>query len=103
MTKPFCNAESITSSQIRRVAFNDIFYNNVGITRSSYNVFMARLFNLSYANFLKMARDIYGATLHGKYGGYITMTFKNTKDCDKLVKELNRRWDILVKEFKTNE
>lgn len=100
--KAFINTEGITTSQTRRVAFNDIVYQELKITKGSYNVLMARLFGLSYANFLRMCRDMYGADLHGKQGGYITMTFKDTKNCDRLIKELNRRWDLMIKECKNN-
>ncbi len=95
MRKAFVNSETILSSQIRRIAFNEIFYQEIKNTSGSFNVLMARLFNLSYANFLRMCRDNYGADLHGRQGGYITMTFKNTKDCDRLVNELNKRWNTL--------
>ena len=60
------------------------FYNAIG----SYNVLKARLFDLTYASFLRMARDIYGAQLHGKKG-YITEFFVEKNKAIILCKELN--------------
>jgi hypothetical protein len=60
-------------------------------TRGSYAVLGARLFGLSYANYLRLCRDNYNATLTGKKSLYINMTFTNKDDAEKLAKELSRR------------
>ena len=94
--KAFTNAETIIDSNVRRIAFNG--HNLIGsIKAGSYNVIMARLFGLTYPNFLRFARKYYNGTIIGKQG-YSYITFKNSSDCDRLVKELNSRWDRLLKE-----
>lgn len=60
--------------------------------KGSYILFFPRLFNLSYADFLRMVRDNYNATLQGKKG-YVTFYFKNKKDCDLFVIDCNKRFD----------
>ncbi len=63
----------------------------------TYHTVAARLFGLSYAEFMRMVRDKYNAELVGRSGGYIYYTFKEKVDCDKLTKELNKRWNELTK------
>ena len=63
----------------------------------SYNILAARVFGLSYADYLRMIRENYGATLKGKEG-YITYTFTVKENAIKLEKELNRRWNIILGE-----
>lgn len=62
----------------------------------SYNILAARVFGLPYPDYLRMVRDNYEATLNGKEG-YMTYTFKNKLMAEKLIKELNKRWDIIIK------
>ena len=94
--KAFENAESLLSANVRRIAFNG--HNLIGnIEKGSYNVIAARLFGLSYPNFLRFARYYYNGTIVGKQG-YSYITFKNSSDCDRMVKELNSRWDEMLKE-----
>jgi len=62
---------------------------------SSYNILKARLFDLTYASFLRMTRDIYGAQLRGKEG-YITEFFMNKDKATILCKELNCRLNQLT-------
>ena len=66
--------------------------------RGSYNVLKARLFGLEYAEFLRMARDNYSATLIGQTG-YIVEKFKNRNDANKLCIELNKRINQVLKEL----
>ena len=94
--KAFENAESILSADVRRIAFT--CHDLIGRKeQGSYNVVAARLFGLSYPNFLRYARENYNAEIVGR-DGYAYLTFKNSADCDRLVKELNRRWDLVMKE-----
>ena len=60
-------------------------------TNGSYAILGARLFGLTYANYLRLCRDHYNATLIGKKSKYINMTFANKDDADNLAKELSRR------------
>ena len=66
------------------------YFNGVSIV-GSWLVLYARLFNLSYPDFLRMVRDKYNATLFGKIG-YIAFYFLKREDCDKFVKECNKRF-----------
>lgn len=94
--KAFENAESLLDANTRRIAFNG--HGLIGnIEKGSYNVIAARLFGLSYPNFLRFAREYYNGTIVGKQG-YSYITFKNNSDCDRIVKELNSRWDEILKE-----
>ena len=56
----------------------------------SYNVLKARLFGLSYASFLRMARDVYGAQLRGREG-YSIEYFTSKEKAISFCKELNCR------------
>lgn len=67
--------------------------------RGSYNVLKARLFGLEYAEFLRMARDNYSATLIGQTG-YIIEKFQDRNDASKLCVELNKRINQVLKEIK---
>ena len=71
---------------------------HIGPTSGSRNVFMARLMNLSWANFLRLCRDNYGAKLVGKKSIYVVPYFPKDKDGGKLLcKELNKRMDFIFK------
>jgi hypothetical protein len=70
-------------------------YINTSIT-GSYKVLCARLFGLEYHDYLRMARDIYGAQLHGKQFQYLNYSFENKTDAVKLMNELNKRWSALT-------
>ena len=94
--KAFENAESILSANDRRIAFTA--HDLIGVrTGGTYNAIAARLFGLSYPDFLRFARQNYNGTIIGK-DGYSYVIFKNSADCDRIVKELNSRWDIVLKE-----
>ena len=94
--KPFMNSETIINANMRQISFHDHDYIG-GIKAGSYNVIQARLFGLSFPDYLRFVRDKYHATLVGK-AGYTHFVFNNSADCDALVKELNRRWAIVKKE-----
>lgn len=75
---------------IRLTGTDEEFNSSVGMVFGSLNVFMARLMNLSFASFLRLCRDVYGAELRGNTG-YTYPVWINPKDSDLLVKELNKR------------
>lgn len=93
--KGFMNGEDLYSPSHRKVTPSMAFYDVIGSTSGSFNIFPCRLFGLTPAQYLRMVRDKYGAILQGKTG-YITYHFSDTKQCDALVKELNRRWEIFL-------
>ena len=67
----------------------DAFY--LGCTEGSCNVIQARLFNLTYANYLRMCRDCFGAEIIGKNSLYPVAYFKRSKELDALIDLLNAR------------
>lgn len=67
-----------------------------GGTAGSRNVFMARLMNMSWAQFLRLCRDYYGATLVGKNKLYVVPYFANETDACRLCKELNKRMALVM-------
>lgn len=59
----------------------------------SYTIIFPRLYNLSYAQFLRMVRDVYGATLlKGNNKKYIHFYFTDEKKCNQFVKDSNERF-----------
>ena len=59
--------------------------------KASYWILGSRLFGLSYPNYLRYLRDEYGATLVGK--DIPSFYFKEKKDCESVINELNKRFD----------
>ncbi len=101
--KVFENAESLTNAKLRRVAITLEIWEQEPDLRcdTTYNVIFARLFNLSYVDFLKYAVKHYNATIIN--GKYPYLVFTDSKDCDAIVKELNKRWDLIEKYRRTNK
>lgn len=75
---------------IRLTGTNEDFKESIGMVFGSLNVFKARLMNLSFASFLRMCRDVYGAELRGNTG-FTYPVWTNRDDCELLTKELNKR------------
>ena len=67
-------------------------------TTGSYNIFQARLLNLSYAEYLRFCRDKLGAELIGKGSRYMFPYFDNNEEVKLLVKLLNTRMSYIVNE-----
>ena len=65
-------------------------------TEGSFNVICARLFNLSYADYLRMCRDCFGAEIIGKGSFYPVAYFKRSKELDALVELLNTRANLIL-------
>ena len=61
----------------------------------SWGVFCARVIGLTYANYLRMCRDVYGAELIGKGKKYPTAQFSSKNNAQKLIKVLTERSDII--------
>lgn len=76
-------------------------HSNLRITGTigSCNVIMARICNLSYAQFLRMCRDKYNATIIGKGSIYGMPYFssEHLSDLKALIKVLNERTDLILK------
>ena len=69
---------------------------HLGCTKGNYNVIQARLFNLTYANYLRMCRDCFGAEIIGKNSIYPVAYFKRSKELDALIDNLNARANLVL-------
>ena len=67
-------------------------------TNGSYDVFIARLLNLSYSDYLRWARDVLGAELIGKNKRYITILFTLNETTKIFVDLLNKRLEYIINE-----
>ena len=67
-------------------------------TEGSYNVIGARLMGLTYANYLRMCRDIYKAEIVGKSSTYPYPIFKLSKELEDLIEQLNARANLVLLE-----
>lgn len=65
-------------------------------TSGSYNVFLARIAGLSYADFLRMCRDEFGATIIGKNALYPVAYFDFGEGLSAITKWLDTRAKFLV-------
>ena len=70
-------------------------FNTSKIT-GSWGVFCARVMGLSYANYLRMCRDMYGAEIVGKNIKYPS-AFLSETNAKKLMKVLESRWKEIKK------
>lgn len=52
----------------------------------------ARLYGLSYEEYLRYLRDVQGAMLVGKKTKWVTAYFHDKEKCKSVTEELNRRW-----------
>lgn len=59
-------------------------------TEGSFNILPARLMNLSYAQYLRMCRDLLGAQIIGRTG-YPVAYFKDNDTLKNFIKTLNER------------
>lgn len=66
-------------------------------TTGSFAILGARIMGLSFPQYLRMCRDIYGAELIGRNQLYPIVLFRDSKKLDTLIAELNQRADILLK------
>lgn len=67
-------------------------------TSGSYDVFISRLLNLSYADYLRYVRDRLGAELIGKNNRYITVLFNNDNNVKAFINLLNKRLEYIINE-----
>lgn len=69
---------------------------HLNYTEGSFNVIQARLFGLTYANYLRMCRDIYEAEIVGKNSSYPYAIFKLSKGLEDLIEQLNARANLVL-------
>ena len=65
-------------------------------TEGSYNVICARLMGLTYAQYLRMCRDCFGAEIIGKGSMYPVAYFKLSEKLIDLVESLNARANLVL-------
>lgn len=65
-------------------------------TEGSFNVIGARLMGLTYAQYLRMCRDIYGAEIIGKGDTYPVAYFNLSQNLQDLIEELNARANLVL-------
>ena len=65
-------------------------------TEGSFNIIGARLMGLTYAQYLRMCRDIYGAEIIGKGEMYPYPVFKFSKGLEDLIEQLNARANLVL-------
>ena len=82
------------------IMYRPAFYNFFRYTDSSYRVYEARLFGLTFASYLRMVRDQYNAHIFGKGHKYPTVYYSNKQDAERIAKELDSRLLYLIKNLK---
>lgn len=65
-------------------------------TDGSFNVVCARLFGLSYAEYLRMCRDVFEAEISGKNSYYPIALFKKGERMTEFLKLLNSRANAVL-------
>jgi hypothetical protein len=65
-------------------------------SNGSFNIICARLMNLSYAQYLRMCRDMLGAEIMGKNNYYPVAYFSDKKMAEQLCKLLNARANMVL-------
>jgi hypothetical protein len=65
-------------------------------TEGSFNVICARLFGLSYAQYLRMCRDCFGAEIIGKGSWYPVAYFSLSNELKILIDNLNARANLVL-------
>lgn len=69
---------------------------HLGETTGSYNLICARLLSISYANYLRLCRDEFGAEIIGKNSNYPVAYFNRSKELDALIDLLNARANAVI-------
>lgn len=64
-----------------------------------YSLLPAKVMNLTYASYLRMCRDVYGARLSGKSHRFVVPYFPTKESAEPLAGELNRRLTYYYKEL----
>ena len=82
--------ESVGSPGLYYVSPIHVNFNLIS-TKGSFNVICARLFNISYANYLRLCRDELDAIIVGKDSYYPIAYFKSKEAAQALVNLLNSR------------
>lgn len=65
-------------------------------TLGSYSIMPARLMNLTYANYCRMCRDLFGAEIRGKNKLYPTVYFNDDESLAAILKLLNKKMEMIM-------
>lgn len=82
--------------RIKHENFEKFFPNGI---KGSYNLMPARLLHLSYADYLRFARDVLGAEVIGKKHRYPVAFFNRSNELNQFVKLLNKRMEFINKYY----
>ena len=93
--KVFSREESVSypGKYIIRV---DLDKFHLDYTEGSYNVICARLMGLTYAQYLRLCRDCFGAEIIGKGSMYPVAYFKLSEKLKDLIDGLNARANLVL-------
>ena len=93
--KVFSREESVSypGKYIIRV---DLDKFHLDYTEGSYNVICARLMGVTYAQYLRMCRDCFGAEIIGKGSMYPVAYFKFSEKLTDLIENLNARANLVL-------
>lgn len=84
------------------IKMNDFKKLPITVVVGSLHMIQSALFNMDYADYLRMERDVYGATLVGKNSLFPISYYTDKERAQKLVDELNKRITIALKEREKN-
>lgn len=71
-------------------------YSHFTYCETSFNIVLARILGLTYADAWRYLRDTFGATIHAKEGIYCYATFDSYEDCASACSLLNSRWTEIL-------
>lgn len=75
-------------------ADQDVFH--LDSTEGSFNIICARLMSITYAQYLRMCRDCFGAEIIGKGDQYPIAYFKLSQELQDLLDNLNARANLVL-------
>ena len=97
MSKVKCFIRDESASQPGKYVIRPIHDNfHLYSTDGSFNVICARLMGLTYAQYLRMCRDCFGAEIIGKGSQYPVAYFKLSKGLNDLIEQLNARANFVL-------
>lgn len=65
-------------------------------TEGSFNIICARVMGVTYAQYLRMCRDCFGAEIIGKNSQYPVAYFKRSNELEGLIAQLNARANLIL-------
>ena len=97
MKKVKCFIKDESASHPGKWIVRPIYENlHLGETTGSYNLICARILGLTYAQYLRMCRDCFGAEIIGKGSMYPIAYFKRSKELDALIEFLNIQASLIL-------